>query len=160
MSVMGATGETSCSWRRPPLGKLKWSKLDAMTIQTDRVQEIFQDARFLQAAAVERLDQGDIRDAAEKAWGATKRATDALILARNGEEPELTGQTSDGLLHLDADDNEVRRVRLLARYFTRQGHLHGRCFYNGHCNPLEETERRIRETADYIEDAQRLAGIA
>ena len=135
-------------------------KLDAMTIQTDRVHEIFQDARFLQAAAIERLDHGDIRDAAEKAWGATKRATDALILARNGEEPELTGQTSDGLLHLDADDNEVRRVRLLARYFTRQGHLHGRCFYNSRCNPLEETERRIRETADYIEDAQRLAGIA
>ena len=36
----------------------KWSKLDAMTIQTDRVQEIFQDARFLQAAAVDRLTRG------------------------------------------------------------------------------------------------------
>ena len=92
-----------------------------MTIQTDRVQkEIFQDARLLQAAAVDRLDQGDIRDASEKAWGATKRATDALILARNGEEPELTGETSDGLLHLDADDNEVRRAQLVARYYTRQ----------------------------------------
>ena len=129
-----------------------------MTIQTDRVQEIFQDARLLQVAAVDRLDQGDIRDASEKAWGATKRATDALILARNGEEPELTGETSDGLMHLDADDNEVRRARLVARYYTRQGHLHGRCFYNGHCDPLEETERRIRETADYIDVAQRLAG--
>ena len=47
---------------------------------------------------------------------------------------------------------------LVARYYTRQGHLHGRCFYNGHCDPLEETERRIRETADYIDAAQRLAG--
>ena len=28
------------------------------------------------------LDQGSIRDAEEKAWGATKRATDALVLAR------------------------------------------------------------------------------
>ena len=67
-----------------------------MTIQTDRVQEIFQDARLLQAAAVDRLDQGDIRDASEKAWGATKRSTDALVLARTGDEPERTPQTSDG----------------------------------------------------------------
>ena len=62
------------------------------------------------------------------------------------------------MLHLDADDNEVRRAQLVARYYTRQGQLHGRCFYNGHCDPLEETERRIRETADYIDAAQRLAG--
>ena len=72
-----------------------------MTIQTDRVQEIFQDARLLQAAAVGRLDQGDIRDASEKAWGATKRATDALVLARTGDEPERTPQTSTELRHLE-----------------------------------------------------------
>ena len=128
-----------------------------MTTRTNRIEEIFQDARELQADALEMLAQSRIRNAAEKAWGATKRATDALILARTGEEPELTGETSDGLLHLDADDNEVRRARLLARYFTRQGQLHGRCFYNAHCDPLEQTERRIRETADYIDDAERLA---
>ena len=75
-----------------------------MTIQTDRVQEIFQDARVLQAAAVERLDHGDIRDAAEKAWGATKRATDALILARTGEEPERTPETGAGLNQLAFQD--------------------------------------------------------
>ena len=128
-----------------------------MTTRTNRIEEIFQDARELQADALEMLAQSRIRNAAEKAWGATKRATDALILARTDEEPELTGETSDGLLHLDADDNEVRRARLLARYFTRQGQLHGRCFYNAHCDPLEQTERRIRETADYIDDAERLA---
>ena len=38
-------------------------------VMIDRMEEIFQDARELQASAVERLDQGDIRDAAEKAWG-------------------------------------------------------------------------------------------
>ena len=128
-----------------------------MTTGTDRIEEIFRDARELQADALEMLAQGRIRNAAEKAWGATKRATDALILSRTGDEPELTGQTSDGLLHLDADDGEVRRLRLPARYFTRQGHLHGRCFYHSRCDPVEETERRIRETADYIDDAERLA---
>ena len=131
-----------------------------MTIQTDRVQEIFQDARVLQAAAVERLDHGDIRDAAEKAWGATKRATDALILARTGEEPERTPETGAGLNQLAFQDPVVRDARMVARYYTRQGRLHGGCFYNGLCDPLEDTERRIRETADYIGDAERMAGIA
>jgi hypothetical protein len=37
-------------------------------------------------AALERLDPMDIRDASEKAWCAAKRATDALIVARTGEE--------------------------------------------------------------------------
>ena len=128
-----------------------------MTTSTNRIEEIFADARDLQADALEMLAQGRVRNGAEKAWGATRRATDALILSRTGEEPELTGETSDGLLHLDAEDQEVRRVRLLARYFTRQGHLHGRCFHHGRCDPIDETERRIRETADYIDDTERLA---
>ena len=54
------------------------------TIQ-DQVDEIFADARRMQTQAVERLEAGDLRDAAEKAWCATKRATDALILARTGD---------------------------------------------------------------------------
>ena len=57
-----------------------------MTTRTNRIEEIFQDARELQADALEMLAQGRIRYAAEKAWGATRRATDALILSRTGEE--------------------------------------------------------------------------
>ena len=50
-------------------------------------------------------------------------------------------------------------AQLVARYYTRQGHLHGRVLLQlGLCEPLADTERRIRETADYIDDAQRLAG--
>ena len=64
----------------------------------DRVDELFADARNVHAQAIERLQNGDIRDAAEKAWCATKRATDALILARTGEESPTTAATTD---HLD-----------------------------------------------------------
>ncbi len=134
--------------------------MDAMTIQTDRVQEIFQDARSLQAAAVDRLDQWDIRDAAEKAWGATKRATDALILARTGKEPERTTETGAELRKLQSSDPRVRSANLRRRYYARQAELHGQCFYNGLCDPLEDTERQVRRTTTYIYDAQRLAGIA
>ena len=128
-----------------------------MTIRTNRIEEIFQDARELQADALEMLAQERIRNAAEKAWGATKRATDALILARTGEEPERTPETGAGLNELAFQDPAVREARMVARYYTRQGRLHGGCFYNGLCAPIEDTERRIRETSDYIDDAERLA---
>ena len=35
--------------------------------------------------------------------------------------------------------------------------MHGNCFYMGLCQPISETERRIRETAAYIDDAESLA---
>ena len=126
-------------------------------VATDRVLEIFTDARALQADALEMLAQGKVRNAAEKACGATKCATDALVLARTGDEPERTPQTSTELRHLEGLDQDVRQARLVARYYIRQGSLHGDCFYLGLCEPLADTERRIRETADYIDDAERLA---
>ena len=49
-----------------------------MTLTAD-VSVIFADARQVHAEAIERMEQGDIRDAAEKAWLATLRATNALI---------------------------------------------------------------------------------
>ena len=53
-----------------------------MTTMTNRIEELFQDARDLQAAALEMLAQGRVRNAAEKAWGVTKRTSNALVLAR------------------------------------------------------------------------------
>ena len=128
-----------------------------MTTSTDRIQTIFQDARSLQVAAVDRLEAGDIRDASEKAWGATKRATDALILARTGEEPERTTETGARLRVLQSQDPRVRSAQMRRRYYVRQAELHGQCFYNGLCDPLEDTERLVRRTSAYIADAQELA---
>jgi uncharacterized protein (UPF0332 family) len=122
---------------------------------TNRVTAIFTDARTVYADALERLEQGDIRDAAEKAWCATKRAADALILARTGEEPEKSPVTSKELRELAAKDRRVDG--LVSRYYSRMGALHGECFYLGLCEPIEDTERRIRETALYIRDAESLA---
>ena len=119
-----------------------------------RVDELFADARQVHAQAVERLEHGDIRDAAEKAWRAAKRATDGLILALTGEEPSTTAATTNYL------DSLARRVpdtrRLQGRYYSRIHNLHGMCFYAGFCN--DQTERRIRETTAYIDDAQALTG--
>ncbi len=123
------------------------------TLIQGQAGEIFADARQVHAQALERLEHGDIRDAAEKAWCATKRATDALILALIGEEPGPTGFTSDCLDDLVASHRATNSLQ--RRYYSRLSQLHGACFYTGACN--QHTERRIRETAAYIADAEALA---
>ena len=127
--------------------------MTTVTIQA-QVDKIFADARLMHAQAVEQLERGDIRDAAEKAWCATKRATDALILALIGEGPGPTGFTGDCLDDLVASGRAPNSLQ--RRYYSRLSQLHGACFYTGACN--RHTERRIRETANYISDAERLAG--
>ena len=119
----------------------------------ERVAEIFADARRVHSKAVERLEEGDVRDAAGKAWCATQRATDALVLARIGEQPPTTAATTDHLDDLCRISPEVQMLQ--GRYYSRIHHLHGMCFYSGYCN--NQTERRIRETVAYINDAEALA---
>ena len=125
-------------------------------VATDRVQEMFADSRVLYDDAIEMLAQDKLRNSAEKAWGATKRATDALLLVRTGEKPRTTAITTLELDRLANRDPQVKS--LVGRYFSRIGQLHGLCFYNGICDP-ELTNRRVRETIAYIEGAEVMAGI-
>ena len=125
-------------------------------LSTDRVPAIFADARAVHADALRMREAGDIRDAAEKAWCATKRATDALILGRTGVEPLISSDRSKGMAGLSTDDYAVRPLH--KRYHIALGYLHGTCFALGVCGPIDEVECLIRETADYINDAERLAG--
>ena len=122
---------------------------------TLEVQALFDDANAMQDAALSRMMAGDIRDAAEKAWCATLQATNAVILAQTGVLPEKTPVTSLELNKLRASSSLFEPM--VRRYYTRQGHLHGECFYLGLCEPREEVERRIGETEDYIADAIELA---
>jgi hypothetical protein len=126
-----------------------------MTTSEVDVPGVFADADHMYAAALERLAGGDIRDAAEKAWCAALQATNALILARTGALPPKSPNTTRALRAMAAAEPAVRDLR--DRYFARQGALHGDCFYTGQCEPLEDTVLLIRETADYIVQARRLA---
>ena len=88
----------------------------------DRIAALFTDAREVHAQALERLQHGDVRDAAEKAWCATKRATDALILSLSrADEPETTAMTTEGLLGLSR--NSPNAETLVCRYFRRISYL-------------------------------------
>ena len=81
------------------------------------------------------------------------------MLARTDEEHERTHGAGAALRGLASLDEAVREAGLLRRYYSRQSAPHGEGFYNSLCDPIEDTERRIRETADYIEDAERMAGM-
>ena len=94
--------------------------------QPDRAAAVFADAWALYADAIEILELGKPRIAAEVAWGATKRATDALILARTGRMPSGTGQTSGGLRSLARAEQGYALLRL--RFRRRVGSLHANCF--------------------------------
>ena len=125
-------------------------------LETERGRVLITDAWTLYADAIEMLEQGHIRNAAEKAWGATKRATDALILERTGREPQVTSQTSSGIKALGRQSAEFDSMR--ARFGSRIADLHGDCFYQGDCEPRDSITGLIHDTADYIRDAERLAG--
>ena len=126
-------------------------------VATDRVSAIFADTRAVHADALQLLASGDIRNAAEKAWCATKHATNALILARTGVEPEISSDTTRGLATLATEDYAVRPM--LNCYEFRLAYLHGACFNLGVWGPVDEANRCIRETAGYISDSENLAGV-
>ena len=123
-------------------------------VATDRVNEIFADAHGLYDSAIARLEAGDIRDAADKAWCSVKRASDALILARTGNEPEKSPVTTRELRRLGDRAPDV--FPLINRYAMARDFLHGDCFCLGLCEPIDDTERLIRGAIDYIRDCEML----
>ena len=126
-------------------------------LQTERVGSLFADARGLYGDALEMLDQGRLRNAAEKAWCATKRATDALILARTGREPRTSGQTMRMIRQLRRQDPALEQLRV--HYGLRQSFLQGACFYDGILEPAEDIIADVRETIEYIQDAESKAAV-
>ena len=122
---------------------------------TADVERIFDDARLMHGAALTLMNTGDIRDAAEKAWCATKRAADGMIAARTGEEPTSLSGISGSLRRLAETDPEL--VEFRREYLDRLGDLHGDCFQYGLCDPIENIIQMIRETEGFIAEAERLA---
>ncbi len=123
------------------------------TVEADAAR-IFSDARRMGDASVERMEAGDVRDAAEKAWRSTLRATEALVLARTGQEPGTSTAAGRRLRALTVEDQSIESLARLYSY--RQDVLHGECFYHDYWQPVV-IERLILETSDYIRDAERLA---
>ncbi|KPV64764.1 MAG: hypothetical protein AOA65_0831 [Candidatus Bathyarchaeota archaeon BA1] len=128
-----------------------------MIMVDPEVEELFKDAESLYRESLKDLEAKRIRKAAENAWAATVRATEALLVAR-GREYEKIRWPRERRYELDAlsvEDKTIEDLRIPERYGSRETFLHGSCFYEGACEPIS-TERRIRETIDYIKDAKRI----
>ena len=128
-----------------------------MVILNPEVVDLLEDAKGLHQQALERLEAGDIRDAAEKAWCATLRSTSALVLALEGQLPERTPPISSALKRLGNQNGDIERLGMVGRYYYVQGALHRDCFYHGECD-LEQDGQLIRAVQRYIADTERLAG--
>ena len=125
-------------------------------IQSSMIQTnhhlMLNDARHSHARAIERLQHGHTREAAGLAWVATRRATDTLITVRTGETPATIALAVSKLDELARRDTQIKR--LVSGYRSRYSQLGRVCFYDGICN--SQTEMLIRETEDYITDAESL----
>ena len=124
-----------------------------MTTTETSPASIFADARRMHSSALEFMASGDRRDAAEKAWCATVRATEALVLACTGEHPSTSTAAGRRLRVISRTDPALRELR--RSYIERQTILHGECFYHDDCEP-DETAEMIRETSDFIRAAEAL----
>ena len=93
---------------------------NSMTTVEANAERIFADARLMRDAALERMAAGDVRDAAEKAWCATVRATEALVLVRTGQEPGTSTMAGRRLQALSVSDQPLWELR--TRYLRPPDH--------------------------------------
>ena len=119
------------------------------------VLRLFNDAKNLHESALKVAEDGDLRDAAEKAWGAVNRATAALVLARTDTLPVRSPEVTHGLVNLTDDD--YRLFDLRRSYFDFQGLLHGTYFYDGRLGPSSKVISEISRVGEYILEAERWA---
>ena len=133
-----------------------------MTTSANRIEEIFEeifrDARELQADALEMLTQGR-RNAAEKSWGATKRTADALILARTGEDWSGRPRPGQGSVSWNPWTRESAAPTGAGATMSARPSSTARVSTTACAIPLEDTDRWVRRTSGYIDPvAQRHHG--
>jgi HEPN domain-containing protein len=116
------------------------------------VQALLDDAWDQYRSAIERLNAGDVRDACGKAWNATRAASEAAVLAHQGNTA-TTINISTGIRLLS---RQYDLPRLSADYAQRAQYLHNDACYYGACEN-EDIPDLIYGTAEYIRAAEELA---
>ena len=125
-----------------------------MPLKNEEAEALMQDARTMQASALQRLDSEDWRDAAEKTWCAARNATKALVLEVDAEEAHRSTKIEVAMR------NMARRrggdwLRLRSLYSDIVHYLHAEAFYEGAYT--DDVPEYIREGSEFIELAERLA---
>lgn len=129
-----------------------------MTTASDRPttpQELFTDAWQQYESAEERLTAGDVRDACGKAWNATRSAARGAGRA-HGAQVNTSSQISGWIRNIGVERPEFRQM---AREFGyRARYLHQEVCYDGRID-RNDIPVMIHETADFIRQAENLAGL-
>lgn len=123
-------------------------------LKSASARNLIVDARAVHNAAMARLEVGDWRDAAEKAWCAARNATEAAIL-------EIYGVHSSRSTNIDAGIRALARERggewleLRRDYTEVVYHLHIEAFYGGVWH--DDIPDLVRGVANYVD---RIASLA
>ena len=125
-----------------------------MVLKDAQAETLLQDAYAMQAAAMQRLAAGDWRDAAEKAWCATRNATQALVLETTGVDNAHSTGISAGIRQL-SHERGGRWIQLRKDYSDISHYLHGDAFYGAIY--FEQIPQLVEEVADFIRVAEELA---
>ena len=117
-------------------------------------EALMQDARAMQASALQRLEAEDWRDAAEKTWCAARNATKALVLEVDEEEARRSTKIEVAMRNI-ARRQGGEWIRLRSLYSDIVHYLHAEAFYEGAYT--DDVPEYIREGSEFIELAERLA---
>ena len=121
-------------------------------LETD-VNAVFTDAWNQYNSAMERLSAGEILDACEKAWDATREATRAAALA-HGEDLQNANHISIWIRRMARRKSEFEAMPLM--FGARAHFLQKQACFDGYINEPDIPDL-ICDTADYIRQAQQLA---
>ena len=115
---------------------------------------LMQDARAMQASALQRLEAEDWRDAAEKTWCAARNATKALVLEVDEAESQRSTKIEVAMRNI-ARRRGGEWVRLRSLYSDIVHYLHAEAFYEGAYT--DDVPELVRQGTDFIDLAERLA---
>lgn len=125
-------------------------------LATDRGRTLIEEAWSFYREAVVLLDKGDLRNAAGKAWLASEKATNALILECTGREPRNERETSREISFIGRRNVDFEAFE--SNFIGQIHDLYGDCYIDNHCEPEDYHAEMIRNTDSFISDAERLAG--
>lgn len=122
-------------------------------LKDSEAETLMRDARAMQEEAIAHLDAGDWRDAAEKAWCATRNAAQAVVLEIYGVDNPRSTNIDAGIRSL-ARERGGEWVELRKDYTEVVYHLHIEAFYGGVYH--DDIPDLVRGVADYIRTAGEL----
>jgi len=121
-------------------------------------RELIAKAWEIYEKALELLETGDIRDAAEKSWLAVETMRKAIMVASN--IPYEKAKKVNLALNVFSKILEIlNHEDLLSEYYALNATLHGTAFYEGVLN--EDTTRRfIRRAREWLKKAEAILKLA